>query len=315
MSGPIKHNKTFFMGDYEGLRTRRASTLFFPFRRTLRGQGISLEARQFTIPQPTTQPPTADKPSPAMSFRPRGSARSVEAASRIIHRRMRRERAAITTSPLFPELPIVTRDTAGSITTSAILIRFSGVILTAPPPVWRRAVLPLHGSNEYTKASSLTVQETHIFSPTTVNQFRAAWTFFDDLLIFPTTPTNVTASEFGLQNLNPPGNALGVPQLNVPGLTILGANPFQPGGQRENIYSLADDYSWIHGQHSWKFGFDGRYYRPASRVQQTPNGILTFANLFTNQPGVAATGSAIADFLLGRRIRSGPHNSRKATDR
>jgi hypothetical protein len=49
-----------------------------------------------------------------------------------------------------------------------------------------------------------------------------------------------------------------------------------------------------------KFGFDGRYYRPAALVQQTPNSILTFENRFTNQPGVARTGNAIADLVLGQ---------------
>jgi hypothetical protein len=48
-----------------------------------------------------------------------------------------------------------------------------------------------------------------------------------------------------------------------------------------------------------KFGYDGRYYRPAALVQQTPNSILTFENRFTNQPNVAGTGSAVADLLLG----------------
>ena len=65
------------------------------------------------------------------------------------------------------------------------------------------------------------------------------------------------------------------------------------------MYNLANDFSWIAGRHSIKFGVDSRYYRPAARVQQTPNSILTFENRFTNQPGVAGTGSAIADMLLG----------------
>ena len=77
--------------------------------------------------------------------------------------------------------------------------------------------------------------------------------------------------------------------LNVAGLTTIGANAFQPGGPRENLYSLGDDLTWIAGKHSMKFGFDGRYYRPAGLVQQTPNSILTFENRFSNQPGTAGT--------------------------
>ena len=107
------------------------------------------------------------------------------------------------------------------------------------------------------------------------------------------------AEEFGLLNLTPSTTAYGLPQVMTAGFSTIGANPFQPGGPRENLFSLADDVSWIRGKHSIKFGYDGRYYRPAALVQQTPNSILTFENRFTNQPNVAGTGNAIADLLLG----------------
>src|SRR5207247_11416249 len=38
--------------------------------------------------------------------------------------------------------------------------------------------LPLTGSLGDRKVPSITLQESHTFSPTTVNQFRAAWTYF-----------------------------------------------------------------------------------------------------------------------------------------
>ena len=101
-------------------------------------------------------------------------------------------------------------------------------------------------------------------------------------------------------NLTPSTDAFGLPQLNVAGLTTIGSNSFQPSGPRENFYSLANDLSWVRGKHSMKFGFDGRYYRPAALVQQTPNSILTFENRFTNQPGVARSGNAVADLVLGQ---------------
>ncbi len=94
------------------------------------------------------------------------------------------------------------------------------------------------------------------------------------------------------------------------GLSTIGANAFQPGGPRENLYSLADDMSWIRGKHSIKFGYDGRYYRPAALVQQTPNSILTFENRFTNQPNVAGTGNAMADLAAGISIYRACHTVR-----
>ena len=46
------------------------------------------------------------------------------------------------------------------------------------------------------------------------------------------------------------------------------AYAFQPNGPCENIFNFSNDLTWIHGRHSWKFGFDGRLYRPAALVQQ-----------------------------------------------
>ena len=299
VSGPIKRNKTFFMGDYEGLRTRRASTLYLTVPTD--GQRVGNFAGGPPIYDPATYNPATN--------RRQAFAGNVIPASRFgqiglgaLAYYPRANTAGPNAYNYITSVSGVTDSDQGHgridhtfSDSDSIFGRYS----YSTAPTLAPAGLPFTGSNEYTKASSLTVQETHIFSPTKVNQFRTAWTFFDDLTIFPVTGQNVTDSQFGLKNLTPPGNANGVPQLVVPGLTTLGSNPFQPGGQRENIYSVADDFTWINGQHSWKFGFDGRYYRPASRVQQTPNGLLTFANLFTTEPGVAATGSAIADLLLG----------------
>ena len=158
--------------------------------------------------------------------------------------------------------------------------------------------LPLTGTIENILSNNVTLQESHTFSPVAINQARLAWTYYKDYLGFPLASTNLTP-DFGLLNLNPQSNAMGLPQVAVPGLTTIGANAFQPNGPRENIFNFADDFTWIRGRHTWKFGFDGRLYRPAALVQQTPNAIITFANQFTNQVNTPGTGSAVADLLLG----------------
>ncbi len=74
---------------------------------------------------------------------------------------------------------------------------------------------------------------------------------------------NLTLSEFGLRNLNPPGIAQGLPRIETVGLSNIGASPFQPQGPRENMYSVANDFSWIAGRHTLKFGFmDGTIAQP-----------------------------------------------------
>jgi hypothetical protein len=299
ISGPIIHNKTFFMANYEGLRTRRANTLYLSV--PTEAQRAGNFAGGATIYDPGTYDSATNRRQPfagnvipkerfglignsALKYYPLPNAPGssgfnyVAGASSIndgdqFHGRVDHQ---------FSE-----RDT--------LFGRFSYSTGNIVSP----GGLPYTGSLEDLKGINLTVQETHTFSPTKINEFRAAWTFFNDNLGFPTLDQDVTRSEFGLLNLSPPSIALGVPQLVVAGLSTLGSNLFQPQGPRENIYSLADDFSWIAGKHSFKFGFDGRGYRPASKVQATPNGGFTFSNQFTSQPGVAGTGNAVGDLLLG----------------
>ena len=98
-----------------------------------------------------------------------------------------------------------------------------------------------------TTAHSITIQESHTFSPNTINQFRIAWTYFKSLGGYPLADRNLAVEEFGLLNLTPSTTAYGLPQVMIAGLSTIGANPFQPGGQQENLYSFANDLSWIAG--------------------------------------------------------------------
>lgn len=299
VSGPILRNKTFFMGNYEGLRTRRANTLYLTVPTNAQREGNFAGGPQifdpatFNAATNTRQPfpgnvipkdrfgaignallkyyPVANSPGSG-AFNHVVSASSLNDADQV-HGRI--DHQIGSNDLLFGRYS------------------FSKGAIVSP------SGLPLTGSIQNSRAHSITIQESHTVSPTKVNQFRAAWTYFKDNSGFPLAETNLAATEFGLLNLTPSTDAYGLPQIMVPGLNTIGANAFQPGGPRENMYTIADDFSWIAGRQSVKFGFDGRYYRPAALVQQTPNSTLTFENRFTNQPGVAGTGSAVADLLLG----------------
>lgn len=299
ISGPILKNKTFYMANYEGLRTRRAATLFHtvPTERQRTGD--------FNEGAPIFDPAT---------YNAAANARQPFPDNRIPNTRFGQIGTGALKYYPAPNTPIgaafnylvQTANTDDNdqfhgrvdhqISDRSLLFgRYSWSDGTANTP----SGLPFTGSADSTRVNSFTVQESHTFSPTKINQFRLGWTFYDNTLTFPLTPSNITQSEFGLLNLNPPGSATGVPQISAVGLSTLGANAFQPQGPREHIYSLADDFSWVAGKHTWKFGFDGRYYRPAGKVQITPNSILTFQNRYTAQPGVARSGSATADVMLG----------------
>lgn len=299
VSGPIFRNKTFFMGNFEGLRTRRASTLFRSVLTAQQREGNFNEG--FPVYDPATFNAAANTRQPfagniiprarfgrmgtaALQYYPAPNAPGSGGFNYVVSASSQADSNQFHTRV---DHQISERD--------SVFGRLSYSKGESVSP----SGMPLTGGLNNTKATSLTVQESHTFSPSTVNQFRVAWTYFKDRGGFPLADRNLAVEEFGMLNLTPSTDAFGLPQLNVAGLTTIGANAFQPSGPKENFFSLADDLSWVRGKHSMKFGFDGRYYRPAGLVQQTPNSILTFENRFTNAPGVARTGNAVADLVLG----------------
>jgi Carboxypeptidase regulatory-like domain/TonB-dependent Receptor Plug Domain len=299
VSGPVLRNRTFVMGDYEGLRTRRATTLFRSVPTNEQREGNFAGGPQIFDPLTLDPSTNTRQPFPGNVI-PRTRFGQMGNSSLKYY-------PAPNTPPSGGFNYVVSdsgRNDGDQFHTridhrigekDSLFGRYS----YSQGEVISPAGLPLTGGLQETKANSITVQESHTFSATKVNQFRVYWTYFKDRAGFPLADRNLAAEEFGLLNLTPASTTYGLPQLIVTGLTTMGANPFQPFGPRENMYGLADDFSWIAGRHAMKFGFDGRYYRPAALVQQTPNSILTFENRFTNQPGVSGTGSAVADLLLG----------------
>ncbi len=297
VSGPILRNRTFFMANYEGLRTRRAATLYrsVPTNEQREGQFSNAIFDPQTL---NTANNTRQQFAGNVIPRSRFGLMGVSSLKYF----------PTPNTPLSGGFNYVTPASTISdgdqfhgridhqIGTNDLLFgRYSFSKGNSVSP----GGLPLTGGLQNSKANNLTVQESHTFSPAMVNQFRLAWTYFKDLGQFPLADRNLAAEEFGLLNLTPASTAYGLPQITVAGLSTIGANAFQPSGPRENLFHLSDDVSWIRGRHSMKFGFDGRYYRPAALVQQTPNSILTFENRFTNNTGVAGSGHAVADLLLG----------------
>jgi len=299
VSGPIIRNKTFFMGNYEGLRTRRAATLYQSLPTQAQRDGNLAGGPQ--IFDPLTLDRTANRREPfAGNMIPKTRFGLIGNSALKYY--------PVPNSPGSPAFNHVTsasaindQDQAHTRIDHQIGERdlLFGRYSFSKPFTDSPAGLPLTGNMSDGKTHSITLQESHTFSPSKVNQLRLSWTYYAINNTYPLADRNLTLEEFGLLNLSPSTTAVGLPQLMVAGLTTIGANPFNPNGPKDNLYTVGDDFSWIAGRHAMKFGFDGRYYRPAGQVQQTPNGILTFENRFTNQPGVGGTGSAVADLLLG----------------
>lgn len=153
-----------------------------------------------------------------------------------------------------------------------------------------RAVLPSDLRTEPTNDWSAALNETHIFSPNIVNEFRLGYT----RLKFQYT-NNFTNSDFsilqkfGMAGFPVDSYSTGLPTVNITG--FLGLSSYGPLFQIDETAQLVDNLSIVSGRHTMKMGMDLRKGRIARRASNNPRGALTFTG--------EMTGNAYADFLLG----------------
>jgi len=128
------------------------------------------------------------------------------------------------------------------------------------------ANLPIFYTAEPITSHLVTVSEFHNFSPTVVNELRAAYNRFNQSIVSPgfTFPGLDVFPNIGINNdlnlnIGPDGNA---PQATIQG-----------------TYELVDNVSWIKGKHELKFGFDGRDLIAASTFIQRLRGDYEYSTL------------------------------------
>jgi Carboxypeptidase regulatory-like domain/TonB dependent receptor-like, beta-barrel len=146
---------------------------------------------------------------------------------------------------------------------------------------------------------SFALSETHIFSPSLVNEFRFGYNRIHAQRFQFNYNTNVSA-EVGFPGVPFAPDNGGLPQLTFSDVYTLGSPTYLPSLEIQNTFSYSDNLTWIKGKHSIKFGTEIRpeeftIFQPAE-----PRGSLDFGPGFTDNAGDPGTGgSGFASFLLG----------------
>lgn len=87
-----------------------------------------------------------------------------------------------------------------------------------------------------TLSGGVLLSETHFFSPTTINEFKAQWSYGNNDVI--------------------PNDLIG-PEFNIEGFGNFGRDIFLPARAYERRYEFSDNLSLVRGTHTWKIG--GQY--------------------------------------------------------
>jgi hypothetical protein len=146
------------------------------------------------------------------------------------------------------------------------------------------------------KARFLNITETHLFSPTLVNEFRFGFVHINDVL---SNIAPVTAADLGIDRpTNSVTDSIYKFIFESSGFEI-GPAPFGNQSQDQNNLNFVDTVSWVKGAHVFRFGGEFTRVNLNKNFPQVFNGELFFTNTPTGGPlpGVATTD--FQNFLLG----------------
>jgi hypothetical protein len=155
--------------------------------------------------------------------------------------------------------------------------------------------------NEQINGYNAAISETHIFSPTKVNELRLGYNRLHASRLQFNADQNVSG-QIGFPGVpySEGSNNGGLPQLTFSDAATLGSPTYLPSNEIQNTYSVTDTFTLIRGSHTWKWGGDYRpeeftIYQPAD-----PRGSLDFGTVFTDNAGVPGSGgSGLAALLAG----------------
>ena len=288
--GPLRHDRTFFFGYYEG------------FRNT---QGITTSA---TVPTAAEREGDfSGMPGPLLNIAaggvPFANNRIPSAAINPVARNVLAMYPMGNVSPSIYRETLIRQndyDQAGMRIDHALSNRsqvfgrysYSGGNNFNPVSV-RGSDAPGFPTRDDYSTHSLTVSSTRILTPSLTNTVRGNFlrhTFLFDQRLNQTPPS---ALGFGYEPVHEIGQ--GPPFFNVSGYTPIGGAITGPRNTTQNTFELQDSVSWARGAHLLKFG--GEYVRTNIDMFQgiAPNAFFVFAGTFP-------TNNAVANLLLGAPV-------------
>ncbi|HYL86376.1 MAG TPA: carboxypeptidase regulatory-like domain-containing protein [Candidatus Angelobacter sp.] len=158
------------------------------------------------------------------------------------------------------------------------------------------ATLPGMGDESLAYTKQFVAAWTHTFNTNLLNEFRAGYTRLNFASTLPQKP--VQPSSVGFANIFPqyPSGA-GYPFMGITGYFNLGFSTNGPQPRKDQTYQLTENFSWLHGKHSLKFGYEGRKFQVWNPFNARNNGSFAFSTSGKYSSGVGAASGI--NFLLG----------------
>ena len=291
--GAIIKNRLFFFGNYEALRNRRSSTLtaLVPTRAQLNGNLAGLPSTKSVGGVATIVDPLTGQPFP-------GNVIPAERMSQIARNFVQYIPEPTPGFNVAGRNTVATRSrdrdddqyTARLDYTLSEKDSFFGRYTNFDSSLENPGLPPYSGSFFPYSGQNFIFQETHVFSPRTLNVVKLGYNrakVFNSW--FPAESS--LATEIGLKNLNQVPAEYGLPSFAVTqGYTLGGGGGINQGGI-DNLYQISDTVTLNRGHHNLSLGMDFRAVQFQLRLGLNNNGAITYDGRYS--------GSSVADYLLG----------------
>jgi outer membrane receptor protein involved in Fe transport len=298
--GPIKKDRTFWFGSYEGLKERKAITRLNTVPTVGQHCGVNVDQDCDLSAFGTIIDPLTGSPFPGSIIR---NSR-IDPVSRVVLQRFMPTPNLPGTTLNFASAPIRPSTTDAVVSRLDHSIRDSDQLsgrfmyqrlrtlepFGGPAPILGgQPTVPGFGVFSNTTTAQVTVAETHIFSGNKINQFRMGFTHFSYGFQQQNFKEDFNG-ENGIVGTNPIPVERGVPQFVTAQFATVGDAIFTNFSVGQSV-AWIDNFSFTKGAHSFKTGIEIQRNEDNPVTDFGPRGIFGFFGIFT--------GNRWGDFLLG----------------
>ena len=315
LGGPLRRNRTFFFGDYQGQRQTIERTVISTVPTVLQRRGVFVEAIGGRVPiiyDPATTTAVAGGGATRTAFLGNTiPAARIDAAARALLERYPLPTSAGTANNY-------RRVAAESVDQDQFSLRVDHAVSSRGDRAFGRLtrfhesfapVTPLPDGSGVT-SGTLGPQTTvawafasgyqRAFSGQIANELRVGDTrrAVDRVAAQLLTSASSALNVPGIPSTARFPNAL--PTFLIAGYQPLGSPPNTATDFSTSVTQIADTLTWLRGRHTFKLGADLRWSHLDVVQPPSPTGAFAFSSLFTDLPGAVNTGTPLASYLLGQ---------------
>ncbi len=158
-----------------------------------------------------------------------------------------------------------------------------------------------NGTTLYTNAWQAMLSNTRVIGSTKVNEFRFGVNHFYNLVGLELSSQRDVMKELAIPGLSTPDPITwGIPRItSLVGVSGFGNDSSGPFAIYDAVFQATDNFSWIRGKHSLRFGGELRRDRYNQKGNEFARGSFEFNGTYTSNPTTRKGGDSTADLLMG----------------